>query len=568
MRYPVLWTVLLTALTAGALSLLGQDASAAPDQVFYNGKIITVDSAFRIQQAFAVKAGRFTAVGGNNEVRALAGKQTRLVDLGGRAVIPGLMDNHNHQYRAASTLLRGLAMADVGSVREMLDRIRKAAASAKPGETLYATGGWRPETFPEKRPPTRQELDEVSAGHPVIAFRGRGEAYANSAALKGLGITAKTEKFAESAVPKDSSGEPTGALAGSGNGLLDATAKLIPPPDREEKKQLILKMQKQQNALGLTSIRELELSPEIMRVYTDLWHEGKLTMRVSMGLEGNLAEPEAVEAVLKGWGVGPGFGNDWLMLDTVAELGIDGQFENAYLRAPFADPPGNFMGLIRTTPEKVRQTLSIINRYGWRPSIHTMGDKALDVILDGYEAVDKESSIRDKRWVVEHIPIVHADQMDRLARLGVLVSAQAQPYSVGNRMLKAWGTERANGAVPMRELLDHHLSVSSGTDWPAFTSNPFINIYFFVTRNTADAGTLGAGQKISREEALRVTTINNAYLTFQEKLKGSIETGKVADFLILPQDILTMPGEQIRDMRPVATYVDGKKVFSGPGADL
>ena len=120
----------------------------------------------------------------------------------------------------------------------------------------------------------------------------------------------------------------------------------------------------------------------------------------------------------------------------------------------------------------------------------------------------------------------------------------------------------------MRELLDHHLSVSSGTDWPAFTSNPFINIYFFVTRNTADAGTLGAGQKISREEALRVTTINNAYLTFQEKLKGSIETGKVADFLILPQDILTMPGEQIRDMRPVATYVDGKKVFSGPGADL
>ena len=164
--------------------------------------------------------------------------------------------------------------------------------------------------------------------------------------------------------------------------------------------------------------------------------------------------------------------------------------------------------------------------------------------------------------------MVHPEQMDRMARMGVLVSAQAQPYISAKKMLQVWGPERANQAVPMRQLLDHHLSVSSGSDWPAYPSNPFINIYFYVTRGTTDTAPMGTGERISREEALRVTSINNAYLTFEEKEKGSIEAGKLADFLVLSHDILTIAEAQLRTVHPEATYVGGRKVFSTAGSGL
>ena len=564
-RYFGICAAALAALLAGNAELWAQ--RTAPDAIYYNAKVVTVDEAFHIAQAFAVKGDRFAAVGGNKEVRALAGKQTRMIDLGGRTVVPGLMDNHHHQYRAASILLRGVETSDVPSLRELLERIRKASANAKPGATVFTASGWRPETFPEKRGPTRKELDEVSGGHPVIVFRGRTEAFVNAAALQALGISRDTESFAGEPVAKDAAGEPTGHLNGSGNGIIDATSGLIPPPTRVERKELIVKMQARQNALGLTGIRELELAPEIMRDYRELEREGKLTLRVSIGQEGRLDDTGQLEEALKSWGVGPGFGSEWLKIDGVAELGIDGVVESAYLRAPMVSPTGA-NGAIHTTPVKLRETMAMIDRYGWRPSPHIFGDKALDLVLDAYESVDRESPIREKRWTVEHVPLVHSEQMDRMTRMGVLVSAQAQTYISAQRMLQSWGPERTAQAIPMRQLLDHHLSVSSGSDWPAYPSNPFINIYFYVTRGTEGTVPQGVDQRITREEALRVTSINNAYLTFSEKEKGSIEAGKLADFLVLSHDVLTIAEGQLRTVHPEATYVGGRKVFSTASSGL
>jgi predicted amidohydrolase YtcJ len=171
--------------------------------------------------------------------------------------------------------------------------------------------------------------------------------------------------------------------------------------------------------------------------------------------------------------------------------------------------------------------------------------------------------IGSERWVVEHIPMVRTDQLDRLAKLGIVVSAQFQPYRGSENIIKGYGPERAERAVPMREMLDHHLIVNAGSDWGGGpVTNPFIPIYFYVTRKTETGAVLGAAQKISREEALRVSTLNTAYLTFEEDVKGSIEPGKLADFLILSEDILTVPDEKIRSVHPLATYVGGRKVFS------
>jgi len=532
----------------------------APDLILTNGKIITVDAEARVFQAVAIRGDRFLAIGTNAEVTALKGPGTRTIDLRGHAVIPGLMDNHNHQYHVA-LLQRGVDLRGVPSLAEMLDRLRRAAGSGSDRATIFSTDGWEPDEFPEKRAPTKRELDGISTTRPIVVYESRGRVYTNSAALTALGFSRETATVGNVTTGRAPDGELDGLLTGSPANVLNLTAKVVPPPTLDEKKALIAKVQAQQHAMGLTGIRELQIHPDVMRAYYELWRDRGLTMRVSVGLELNAGEEGRLESMLAPWGVGPGFGDEWLRLDGIAEYNPGDQ-----LREPYADRDGKDVGTLRLPEERFREAILSMNRYGWRPAIHISGDRTLDVVLDAYEAADKQRSIRDRRWIVEHIPLVHRDQMERMKRLGVVVSAQFQPYAGAGNMLKRFGKERADRAVPMRELLDQGLIVSGGSDWPGAPNNPFVNIYFYVTRKTMEEGTIGLAQKISREEALRVETINNAYLTFEEQIKGSIEPGKLADFVILSDDILTVPEDKILDIRPLATYVGGRQVYLRSGA--
>ena len=235
----------------------------------------------------------------------------------------------------------------------------------------------------------------------------------------------------------------------------------------------------------------------------------------------------------------------------------------ALFRQPKLLPAGE-LGEMRISPDQIRQAMLTIHRYGWRPAIHITGDGTLDHVLDAFEAADRESSIRNQRWIVEHIPYVQPDQMERLARLGVLVSAQFQPYGGTEAARRILGPQRAERMVPLRELLDRKVLVSAGSDWPAETSNPFVFLYFHITRKTEHGEAAGPAQKITRQEALRLATVNNAYMTFEEEVKGSIVPGKLADFLILSADFLTVPEAEIRDIHPLATYVGGRKMYSAP----
>jgi predicted amidohydrolase YtcJ len=537
--------------TAQRLPMTGVSA------IYYNGKILTVDAQSQVADAFAVRGDRFLAVGTNTAMRALAGTETTMVDLHGRTVVPGLIDDHNHQYDVAVVTQRGVDMKGVTSVADLLDRLRRAAAAGKPGETIFTTTGWSASTLPEQRGPSRQELDAIATDRPIIVFATRNRVQANSAALTALGIRRDTLKTGAISSGVDAAGEPDGVLTGSPAAFTAGMRRIVPAPTPEEQQAIIAKVQTQQHAMGLTGIRELQVDPDVMRAYFELWRAHALTLRTSIGLNINAGDEEKLGRTLNAWGVGPGFGDEWLRLDGIAEYNPGEQ-----VREPYLGGDGQNTGEQRVTTERFREAILTINRLGWRPAIHITGDKTLDLVLDAYEAADRERSIRDRRWVVEHIPLVHADQIARMKRLGVVVSAQFQPFGSSDAMLKRLGSARLEQALPIRDLLDAGLVVGGGSDWPGAPNNPFLNIYFYVTRQTAGGGVVGAAQRISRLDALRLLTQNNAWLTFEEQLKGSIEPGKLADFVVLSDDLLAVPESRIRDITPVATFVGGRAVFT------
>jgi predicted amidohydrolase YtcJ len=543
----------MKALATGLLVLLGllvaensiaqEGINVPPDTIFFNGKIITVDSGFAIQQAFAVRGEQYAALGTNAAIRALAGANTRLVDLKGSAVIPGLTDNHDHLYNSAK-VMRGIDLVGATSSAEVVRRLRDGLARAKPGETVFGSVGWR-------APLTRQDLDQISADVPIVALRARrGAAVMNSAALNKAGISKEMQSYMGKEIPKDGSGELTGETPDYPAGL-HAVDKVVPLPTLDEEEKWIEVGQKQRNALGITSTRDLSNWPAGMRAFVRMWRQGRLTIRVSMGLELAVSDPAGLA---RSQIVTPGFGDHWLRIDSAGER-------------PHA-PEGD------ATPEQYKALMLELNRLGWRHSPHVGSNEALEAILQAYEAADRESPIRDKRWVVEHIPNVTPPLMERLAKLGVIVSTNMAGYAENyDAAVRRLGREQAERQTPVKEMLDHHLVVVNGSDYggpsPETTTsnNPFVPLYYYVSRKTRDGRVLGAQEKISREEALRIATNYNAFATWEEKVKGSIESGKLADFLVLSGDFMTIPEDEILKLHPLATYVGGRKVYEAPEAN-
>jgi predicted amidohydrolase YtcJ len=363
------------------------------------------------------------------------------------------------------------------------------------------------------------------------------------------GIAADTRTYMGKPVPRDASGESTGEMPEWPAGYL-AIDKVVPLPTADEEEQMVLAGQKQRNARGITTIRDLANWPFGMRAYQRVWQQGKLTMRISMGLD--LPDPIDPAGLLRQQGAGPGFGDRWLRIDSTGE-------------EPW--PPTTI------SPKEYVLLVSEFNRLGWRPSPHVPSNESLDRVLEAYEAADRENPIGDKRWVVEHIPNVTPAQMTRLAKLGVIVSVQMAGYAGEyDAAVKTLGTEQAERQTPMRELLDHGLVVVMGSDYSGPTpetrtpNNPFMRLYYYVSRRTQSGRVIGPQQKISRAEALRIATYNHAYATWAEKDRGSIEPGKLADFVILSGDLLTVAEDQIPQLHPLATYVGGRKVYSAPDA--
>jgi predicted amidohydrolase YtcJ len=535
------WALLLIVLLATGLAAQ-QGTGAAPDAIFVNGKIVTVDRGFTVHHAFAVKGDTFAAVGTTARIRALARPATRVVDLRGATVVPGLTDNHNHLFESAKVMVRGVSLEGASSPADALARVRRAVSTARPGETVF-TSVLR--VNPGDPVPTKEDLDRISTTVPIVLTRGRrGFALFNTAALTRAGITRERPVYAGQALPTDANGNLTGANPPYPAGMM-LVESLVPPMTEAEEEKMLLEAIRGRNALGLTSVRDLGLLPGAMRTYFRLWQKRQLTLRVSMGLD--IPDVRRAEETLRTWGVGSKFGDAWLRLDSVSE--------DPY---PMLVPPQQFT-----------EAVLLAQKHGWRMSPHADSDESLNAILDAYEAADRISPIRNQRWVIEHANRATPEQIQRMVKLGVVISTQYGSYAQDlSAATAAVGRARAERQPPVRELLDAGLVVSTGSDFYAAINtpdNPFIPIYFYVTRRTRGGAVIGPDQKISREQALRVATVNYAYTTFEESLKGSIEPGKLADFVILSGDVLTVPEEEILSLRPLATYVGGRRVFAAPG---
>jgi predicted amidohydrolase YtcJ len=505
------------------------------DAIFFNGKILTVDRDFSVQQAFAVRGESFLSVGSDVSIQRAAGPNTRMVNLRGATVVPGMSDNHDHLFAVERTE-RGLDLIDCESKQDVLRSLSDRLRAVKPGEVVYGRIAWQ-------LPLTRGNLDDISAGRPIVLMRlRRGQALLDTAALRLLGITRDNPRYRGQLLPVDLSGEPTGEISSWPAGLLAVDA-LIPPSTPLESQEMVVRGQRARNALGITSIRDLSNLPDWARVYWRMRRDGKLTLRISMGL--SLPNWEDPLVFLREQTAGPGFGDHWLRLDSVGEDLL-----------PLPANTKDFIPFVRE-----------VNRLGWRLSPHVAND-SIETVLAAYEAADKDASIHSRRWIVEHANGLTEAQMDRLGKLGVIVSVQSYGALLGP--LSRYETNRM---WPVRDLVKHGITVISGSDTigraagsKSPSNNPFDIIYFYVT-GKRDGIAVAPDQTVSRAEALRFTTINSAFATYEEDVKGSIEAGKLADFVILSGNYLTVADEDLLTLRPLATYVGGKKVYAALGAE-
>jgi predicted amidohydrolase YtcJ len=531
-----------------------------PDAVYHNAKVVTVDKSFSITQAFAIFDDKFVAVGTNSAILALAGPRTKKVDLQGRTVIPGLIDDHYHFISNAGNDFREIALVDAKSFDEFLNIIKTRADQTPPGQPITSQSGWNHDQF-GGRLPVKEDLDKVAPRNPVFLSGGH-TMYLNSSALKMAGITRDTPNPYGGVITKDpKTGEPTGQLIDSASSLV---SKLLPRATYQDKIEGLRRAQPLLHSVGLTSVRDPGVGPSDMRIYQELWDRNELTVRVSTSLSLS-SDPSAKEilAQLATWGVHTRFGDNKLRLDGIGEFGMDGGFQAALLREPYAESPTGvpFSGLQKIPSEKFTEVMRGMNKLGWRACVHAAGDKAVDIVLDAYEKANQDQSIVGKRWTIEHGLVTNPDQFERMKKLGVIISSQFHTFMASRTMIENWGKERGEQSSRDRDWLNAGVRTGMGTDWTRMPPNPFEVLYFLVTRKNRFGDLIGPEQKITRQEALRLGTIDNAYITFEENTKGSIEPGKLADFVVLTQDYLTVPNDEIKNIKAQLTVVGGKVVF-------
>ena len=556
MRTPGSFFAIVTLMLA--FSGCGTPPTDPPRLILHHGRVITLDPESSIAEAVAIDEEHIVAVGDNDAIIAMAGTETELVDLGGQTLLPGFADNHYHGIGGGP----GVDLAPTRRLSDVLEAIAARASATPPGEVIFTNRDWHEGQLAEQRLPYRDDLDAAAPRHPVVVVRGGHEYVLNSAALSKWGIDESTESPTGGSIGRYPDGRLNGELVDAAKGLVELPADASPSADYQPDR--LAAEHRRLNEVGLTSIRYASGDIQLYDALAELRERRDLTVRASVLFRLTPAvDPDGLNEVFQNWGVGPDDGDAWLRVGGI-KLGVDGGFEGGWMREPYAEPfgeNGSYYGLQTFPTVLFVRLVRALNQKGWRVATHAVGDAAIDLVLDGYGQADRDRSIRGRRWTIEHGFIVHEDQIARIKELDLAVSAQHHLYLAGPSLVKYWGAERANQVTPLRSYLDAGIPVSMGTDSPVVPYPPLWVLYHFITRETISAGIMGADQRLGREEALRAMTLGSAYLTFDEDLKGSIEPGKLADLVVLPEDILNCPAGRIRDMNVSMTLVSGRIVF-------
>lgn len=551
MRIRLLTLVLL----AGA----GFAQRPAADLIVTNAKVWTVDPKQPQAEAVAVVGDRLVAVGTAAEMEAWRGTQTKIIDAGGRRVLPGFNDAHVHFVDGSSSLTE-VQLKNAKSIQDFALRIGEYGSRLPPGE--WVTGGnWDEQSFTDPKVPTKEDIDALTRNTPVFVSRYDGHmALANSLALKTAGVTAKTKDVPGGVIVRDAKGNPTGLLKDAAMALV---YDHIPPRSREQRMRLVRAGMTHAASLGVTSVQDMNSPFEDIGVYAELAEKGELTVRIYA------APLETQWRDLAKIGLRRAFGSPWLRVGALKGF-ADGSLGSttAYFYEPYVDAP-NTRGILSDEMQDLdamRKRLVGADAAGLQLCIHAIGDHGIAMILDLYADMLQANGAKDRRSRIEHAQHMAAKDFDRFAHLGVIASMQ--PYHAiddGRWAENRIGPERAKRTYAFRTFLDHGVRLAFGTDWFVAPLDPMQTLYAAVTRATLDGKHPDGWQpqeKIKVTEAIEAYTLGSAYAEFQEKEKGSITPGKLADLVILSDDVLSIRPETIKDVRVEQTIVGGKVVYA------
>jgi predicted amidohydrolase YtcJ len=533
-------------------------SATAQDMEFLllNGKVVTGDERGTTHQALAILDGRIVALGKSAEIRRLEGRTTRVVDLGGRTVIAGLIDSHIHAIRAALSYGTEVHWFGATSIEDALGRLRTAARAAKPGAWLIVAGGWTEEQFRERRRPTQIELAAAAPDNPVYVQWMYGWALLNAAGYKALNINAETDLPAGGKFVRDAAGQPTGAIEGGIVPLFDK----LPKPSFEQKVQSTRKFFRELNRVGLTGLVDpggFNMTPAEYAPLFRVWRDKALSLRVSFSYFSQKRGAELDEFKELTQLLPMGLGDDLLKFNGIGERVTFGMYNNDQ---PTDVDKEQFYAAARWAAEN-----------GLTLTQHWLNDASVGHLLDVFERVNREVPITKLRWSIAHLNNASEASFARMKALGVGWAMQDAMFLEGDRELKAKGESALQRMPPLRTALKAGVVVGAGTDAHRVASyNPFVALRWMLDGKSASGTALrGAQETPDRLEALRMYTSGSAWFAHDEKQRGTLALGKLADLAVLSKDYLSVPLQDIGDITSLLTLVGGRVVYAeGPFAAL
>ncbi|TET31748.1 MAG: amidohydrolase [Planctomycetota bacterium] len=535
----------------------GDGPVSAADTVFTNADIYTMDPERPRADALAVRDGKIIAVGGDTDILKFCGPNTGKVDLKGRVVVPGLIDSHAHLASLGSLVTGSLDLRQTRSYDKMLEAVKEAVAKAKKGD--WITGGrWDQANWGQKKLPTHHRLSEVSPDNPVWLTRVDGHAgLANARAMELAGIDDSTPNPRGGEILRDSKGKATGIFVDNAKSLI---IRAMPYSAGSSVEDYVLAAQKRCLAVGLTGVHDAGVSPAEIGLYKKLADDHKLKLRIYAMVDSGSAVPyfEKNKPLI-------GYGDNRITVRAVKCM-VDGAMgsRGAWLLADYSDRKG-YRGLPGQQPEFILKISRAALKHGYQVCTHAIGDRGNRETIDVYEKALKDNPVKDHRFRVEHAQMVSLEDIPRFAELGIIPSMQQTHCTSDMRWAEdRVGPERVKGCYAWAKFLRAGCRIAGGSDFPVESENPLLGFYAAVTRANAEGLPSGGWRPedlMTREEALRSFTIDAAYAAFEEKIKGSLEVGKLADFVVLSKNIMTCAAAEILKTECLMTVIGGEMVY-------
>jgi predicted amidohydrolase YtcJ len=547
---------ILTVAVMGVMLIAAPAWAQSADTVLINGKIVTLDDRFPAREALAIRDGRIAALGTTAEIRKLAGAKSRVIDLKGRTVIPGLIDSHMHAIRAALSFSTEVNWIGTSSLADAIGRIHDASQTMKPGAWLIVAGGWNVQQFKEKRRPAQAELLSAAPNNPVYVQLGYGWAMMTPAALKALNISSDADLPAGAKLDREANGNPTGGVTGGNNAIVALFDKL-PKPNFEEQVEGTEKFFRELNRLGITGVVDPggnNVSAEDYQAVFKVWREGRMTVRVAYSLCGPTPGAEFAELKDLTQMLPMGFGDDMLRFNGLGER-ITWAMNNN--NKPTDADKQKYFEIAKWAAER-----------GMSITMHWTNEESVDQLLTIFERVNREVPITGLRWSIAHLNNASPGSLRRMKALGMGWTVQDALYFGGEQLQNTPAVRRQPPVVTAKEI---GVPVGAGTDAHRVASyNPFTALQWFLDGKTVSGVALrGPEETPNRMDALRFYTLGSAWFSRDEDRRGSLAIGKLADLAVLTKDYMTVPVEEVGGIESLLTMVGGKVVYgAGPFAQF